>query len=475
LNIDKEKTVADTELLIVGGGPAGYPAAFIGADHGLDVTLVDMEDNPGGVCLYRGCIPSKALLHVAEIMTEAREAEAFGVTFGEPVLDVDKLREWKNSVVTKLTGGLGQLGKQRNVNFVKGRATFTSANSVEIEAADGSKKTMTFDNAIVSTGSSPAMIPFARGLNRVMDSTGALALEDIPERLLVVGGGYIGLELGQAYAAFGSKVSVVEMLPNLMAGADPDLSRVLAQRVKKDFEAVMLSTKVLGMESNETSVTVRFESADGKRSEDTYDRVLVSVGRRPNSADLGLETTAVVVNEQGFIEIDNQRRTAEPCIYAIGDVAGEPMLAHKATHEARVAIEAIKGRKTIYDPSAIPAVVFTNPQIAWCGITEREAKEQGIEVKIAKFPWAASGRATTLGRSDGLTKLIADAETERILGVGLVGPGAGEMIAEGTLAIEMGAVAEDIALTIHPHPTLSETIMEAAEAISGKAVHYVSR
>ncbi|MDA1044678.1 MAG: dihydrolipoyl dehydrogenase [Verrucomicrobia bacterium] len=467
--------MADTELLIVGGGPAGYPAAFIGADHGLEVTLVDIEDNPGGVCLYRGCIPSKALLHVAEIITEAREAEAFGLSFGEPKLDVNRLREWKNSVVTRLTGGLGQLGKQRKVKFIKGRAAFTGPKAVEITGADGAKRALTFEHAIVATGSSPATIPFARGLNRVMDSTGALELKDIPGRLLVVGGGYIGLELGQAYAAFGSKVSVVEMLPNLMSGADPDLAQVLVQRLKKEFESIMLSTKVLGMESDEKHVKVRFEDAAGKRSEQTYDRVLVSIGRRPNSSGLGLENTKVVVNDRGFIEIDAQRRTGEPSIFAIGDVAGDPMLAHKATHEARVAVEVIKGHKTSYDPAAVPAVVFTNPEIAWCGLTEKEARDQGLAIKVAKFPWAASGRAMTLGRSDGLTKIIADEETERILGIGLVGPGAGEMIAEGTLAIEMGAVAEDLALTIHAHPTLSETIMEAAEAISGKAVHFMSR
>ena len=467
--------MADTELLVIGGGPAGYPAAFIAADHGLQVTLVDIEDNPGGVCLYRGCIPSKALLHVAEIITEAREAEAFGLSFGAPKLDVNKLREWKNSVVTRLTGGLGQLGKQRKVNFIQGRAVFTGPNAVEITDAKGAKRTLTFEHAILATGSSPASIPFARGLNRVMDSTGALELKDIPERLLVVGGGYIGLELGQAYAAFGSKVSVVEMLPNLMSGADPDLAKVLAQRLNKEFESIMLSTKVLGMESDEDHVKVRFEDAEGKRSEQTYDRVLVSVGRRPNSADLGLENTKVMVNERGFVEIDAQRRTGEASIFAIGDVAGDPMLAHKATHEARVAVEVIKGHKTTYDPTTVPAVVFTNPEIAWCGLTEKEARDQGLDIKVAKFPWAASGRAMTLGRSDGLTKIIADADTERILGIGLVGPGAGEMIAEGALAIEMGAVAEDLALTIHPHPTLSETIMEAAEAISGKAVHFMSR
>ncbi len=474
-NEEQKVTEASTELVVIGGGPGGYPAAFIAADHGMDVTLVDMEDNPGGVCLYRGCIPSKALLHVAEVITEAREAEEFGLRFGEPELDVARLRDWKNSVVRKLTGGLGALSKQRKVKFIKGRARFAGANSLTIDLAEGGTQTLAFKHAIIATGSSPARIPFAEGLSRVMDSTGALELQDIPERMLVVGGGYIGLELGQAYAAFGSKVSVVEMLPNLMSGADPDLAQVLIQRLKKQFDSIMTNTKVLGMESAGDKVTVRLENAEGERSEETYDRVLVSVGRKPNSSDLGLENTKVVVNERGFIEIDAQRRTAEPSIFAIGDVAGDPMLAHKATHEARVAVDAAQGKKAIYDPAAIPAVVFTNPEVAWCGLTETEARERGLNVKVAKFPWAASGRATTLGRSDGLTKLIVDADTERVLGMGIAGPGAGEMIAEGTLAVEMGAVAEDLALTIHPHPTLSETVMEAAESVAGQAVHFMSR
>ncbi|MDA0991486.1 MAG: dihydrolipoyl dehydrogenase [Verrucomicrobia bacterium] len=464
-----------TQLVIVGGGPAGYPAAFAAADHGMDVTLVDMEENPGGVCLYRGCIPSKALLHIAAVINEAEEAEAFGLTFGKPKLDVDKLRGWKESVVSRLTGGLGQLSKQRKVNRIQGRATFVDAHTLTIQLNAGGEQRLSFEHAIIATGSRPSTIPIAPKSPRVMDSTGALAIEDIPKRLLVVGGGYIGLELGQAYASFGSSVSVVEMLPNLLSGADKDLAQVLIQRLKKQFEAIMLETKVLSIEEVDNAIRVRMEAKDGKAIDEVYDRILISVGRRPNTENLGLENTKVVVTDRGFIEVDPQRRTAEPSIFAIGDVAGQPMLAHKATHEAHVAVEALAGHKRIYDPAAIPAVVFTDPEIAWCGITEAEAEAQGLAFTVAKFPWAASGRATTLGRSDGLTKLIVENETTRILGVGIAGPGAGELIAEGTLAIEMGAVARDLSLTIHAHPTLSETSMEAAEAIGGHSTHFMGR
>ncbi len=463
------------ELVVIGGGPGGYPAAFYAADLGMDVTLIDLEKNPGGVCLHRGCIPSKALLHAAAVLNEAHEAEAFGISFGEPQIDVDKLRGWKEDVVGKLTGGLGQLCKARRINFIQGRATFVDESTVHVEKVDGGEETIRFKSAILATGSTPARIPIAPESPRVLDSTGALSLPDVPEKLLVIGGGYIGLELGQAYAAFGSSVSVVEMLPNLLAGADKDLARPLVGRLKKQFEKIMLSTKVVKIEDTGDAVTVTVEDKKGKVEEQAYDRVLISVGRKPNTRDLGLENTPIVVGDDGFIVTDNQRRTAAPNVFAIGDIAGQPMLAHKATYEGKVAVEAIAGKKTIYDPQAIPAVVFTDPEIAWAGITEGEAKAQGVAVTVSKFPWGASGRATTLGRSDGVTKIIAEPDTGRVLGVGIAGPGAGELIAEGTLAIEMGAVAEDLAMTIHAHPTLAETVMEAAEDLMGHATHFVSK
>jgi dihydrolipoamide dehydrogenase len=464
-----------TQLVVIGGGPGGYPAAFAGADHGMFVTLVDTEPNPGGVCLYRGCIPSKALLHVAEVINSAHEAEAFGLQFAERTLDVNKLRAWKESVVARLTGGLGQLRKQRKVDMIQGRARFENSRTLSIETADGGRQSLSFTHAVIATGSRPARLPIAPDSPRIMDSTGALALPDVPQRLLVIGGGYIGLELGQAYSAFGSEVSVVEMLPQLLTGADRDLTQVLLQRLKKQFASMRVETRVTAITDTGSDVRISMQEKGGNTIEEVFDRVLISVGRKPNSADLGLENTLVCVNAQGFIEVDSQRRTAESAIYAIGDVAGQPMLAHKATHEARVAVEAIAGKKTIYDPGAIPAVVFTDPEIAWCGLTEEAAKADGVTVNVAKFPWAASGRATTLGRNDGLTKLVVDAESGRVLGMGIAGPGAGELIAEGVLAIEMGAVAEDLALTIHAHPTLSETVMEAAESVNGHSIHYMAK
>lgn len=463
------------ELVVIGGGPGGYPAAFYAADLGLDVTLVDMDANPGGVCLYRGCIPSKALLHAAAVLHEAKAAAAFGITFGPPLIDVDKLRGWKQSVVTKLTGGLGQLCKARKVRFVQGLARFSDASTLMVTRTDGTEEPMRFKTAILATGSQPVRIPIAPVSPRVMDSTGALELADIPGRLLVIGGGYIGLELGQAYAAFGSKVSVVEMLPSLMTGADPDLVRPLVARLKKTCEAIFLDTRVLAIEATDQQVTVRMADNTGREITEIYDRVLISVGRKPNTADLGLENTGVQLDAKGFVRVDAQRRTDEPSIFAIGDIAGQPMLAHKATAEGKVAVEVIAGKKTVYEPQAIPAVVFTSPEIAWTGLTEREAVEQGIEINVSKFPWAASGRATTLGGSDGLTKLICRKDDGRVLGIGITGPSAGELIAEGTLAIEMGAVAEDLARTIHAHPTLSETVMEAAEEAAGHATHLSSR
>jgi dihydrolipoamide dehydrogenase len=462
---------SQTQLVVIGGGPGGYAAAFLAADLGLAVTLIDQEANPGGVCLYRGCIPSKALLHVAALVNEARHASAWGIEFGAPRIDLDKLRAWKISVVEKLTGGLGQLARQRKVRFVRGRAALEGANSVQVSLADGGSERITFDHAILATGSRPATIP---GLSidspRVMDSTGALEIPDIPKSLLVVGGGYIGLELGSVYAALGSRVSVVEMTGGLLPGADRDLVSVLAKRAEKAFAAIMLNTRVTAMKEEASGIRVSF-AGDGAPADQVYEKVLVSIGRRPSSDIPGLDRTRVEVDKRGFIAIDAQRRTAEPSLYAIGDVAGEPMLAHKASHEGRAAVEAIAGHKVVFEPLAIPAVVFTDPEIAWCGLTETQAAAAGRPVEVVRFPWGASGRATTLDRNDGVTKFVLEPGTGRVLGMGIAGVNAGEMIAEGVLAIEMGATADDVRLTIHAHPTLSETIMEAADVFFGQSTH----
>jgi dihydrolipoamide dehydrogenase len=457
-------------VIILGAGPGGYAAAFYAADLGMQVTLVDEEKNPGGVCLYRGCIPSKALLHVAKLVDESKHASAWGVEFGAPKIDLDKLRAYKNSVVEKLTGGTGQIAKLRKITYVQGHATLTGPTSMSVTTATGVQDVKA-DYVVLATGSHPTKIPaFTLDSPRVLDSTGALDLPEIPKTLLVIGGGYIGLELGSVYAALGTKVSVVEMTPGLLPGADRDLVKPLAQRIDKTFAKVMLATKVTGMTAVKNGVTVTFEG-DGAPASQTFDYVLVSIGRRPNSKIDGLDKTRVKVDAKGFIETDLQRRTAEPTMFAIGDVAGEPMLAHKASHEARVAIEAIAGHKATFEPAAIPAVVFTDPEIAWAGLTEAEAEKSGRKVEITRFPWPASGRAIAIDRVDGMTKLVIDPDTGRILGMGLVGSGAGELIAEGVLAIEMGATAEDLKLTIHPHPTLSETVMEAAEVFFGQATH----
>lgn len=465
--------MADTfkRIAVIGGGPGGYAAAFLAADHGMSVTLIDEEANPGGVCLYRGCIPSKALLHVAALMNEASHASAWGIEFAKPKVDLDKLRAFKDSVVAKMTGGLGVLSKQRKITYLRGKAAFVNSTTIAVESADGTRTELSFDNIVVATGSRPATLPGTAGASRIMDSTVALNLPDIPKRLLVVGGGYIGLELGTVYAALGTRVCVVEMTAGLLPGADRDLVTVLQKRVASICEHLWLETKVVGMAEADDAVTVTLETKDGKRLEERFDRVLVSIGRKPNSAIAGLEHTRVTVNAKGFIDIDEQRRTADPVIFAIGDVAGEPMLAHKASHEGRAAVEAIAGQKVAFEPAAIPAVVFTDPELAWCGLTETQAKAEGREVEVVKFPWGASGRATTLDRSDGLTKLVLEPQSGRVLGMGIVGPGAGELIAEGVLAVEMGAVAQDLALSIHPHPTLSETIMESADMFFGTATH----
>jgi dihydrolipoamide dehydrogenase len=461
-----------TQLVVIGAGPGGYAAAFYAADRGMKVTLVDPEKNPGGVCVYRGCIPSKALLHVADVISEAAHAKDFGIDFQEPAIDLDKLREFKNKVVGTLTSGAGQIRNLRKIQHLQGTAAFRDARTLDVELVDGAKETLTFEHCIVATGSRPAAVP---GLSidspRVMDSTGALDLPDIPGSLLVVGGGYIGLELGSVYAALGTRVTIVEMTAGLLPGADRDLVNILAKRIGTVAEAVWLNTRVTGMKAADDAVTVTFEG-EGKSGDQVFDRVLVSVGRQPNSAVPGLDKLSVKTDKRGFIVVDASRQTGEPGIYAIGDVAGEPMLAHKASHEGRAAVDAIAGdRNVAFDPAAIPAVVFTDPEIAWAGLTETEAEKQGRKVAVAKFPWAASGRAISIGRTDGVTKLIIDPQTERVLGVGICGPGAGELIAEGVLAIEMGATAKDMALTIHPHPTLSETVMEAAEVFYGHATH----
>lgn len=461
-----------TQLAVIGGGPGGYAAAFLAADLGMQVTLIDLEKNPGGVCLYRGCIPSKALLHVAKLIRETQHSSNWGITFDKPKIDLDKLRSWKESVVNKLTGGLGQLSKQRKITYLQGRATFLNASKLNIEKMSGGSEELEFEHAILCTGSVPTVIPsLSIDSPRVIDSTGALALNDIPKNMLVVGGGYIGLELGSVYAALGSEVSVVEMTPGLLPGADRDLVNVLAKSIAGQMKNVMLNTKVVSMQETDGGIKVTFEGESVQEKEQVFEKVLVSIGRTPVAKGLGLENTKVEVDKRGFVVVDRQMRTAEPTIFAIGDIVGNPMLAHKASAEGKVAVEVIAGHNVEFKPAAIPAVIFTDPEVAWCGLTENEAREKGIEVKVARFPWAASGRATTLDRSDGVTKLVLDPKTERVLGMGIVGPGAGELIAEGVLAVEMAAVAKDVALSIHPHPTLSETVMESAEAFFGQSTH----
>jgi dihydrolipoyl dehydrogenase len=464
-----------TQLVVVGGGPGGYAAAFLAADLGLSTAIVDPEANPGGVCVYRGCIPSKALLHVAKLIDESRHAKAWGIEFGEPKVDLGKLREFKDNVVKRLTSGTGQLVKHRKVTYLQGLAEIVDPHNLRVQLANGKAEDVRFEHAILATGSLPAVPPMLKLDDpRVMDSTAALDLPDIPKSLLVVGGGYIGLELGSVYATLGSAVTVVEMTPGLLPGADRDLVDILAKRVAQTMKSVLLETKVVQMNAEAKGIRVTFEGKNEAKTEvkeQLFDRVLVSVGRRPNSAIPGLDKTHVQVDQRGFIMVDEQRRTHEPSIFAIGDVAGEPMLAHKASHEGRVAVEVMAGENVAFAPRAIPAVVFTDPELAWAGLTETQAAKENRRVTISKFPWGASGRAITLDRTDGLTKLLWEPESERLLGVGLVGPGAGELIAEGVLAIEMGANATDLKLSIHPHPTLTETMMEGAEVFFGQATH----
>jgi dihydrolipoamide dehydrogenase len=456
-----------TKLVVIGAGPGGYAAAFLAADLGIECALVDDALNPGGVCLYRGCIPSKALLHVAKVITEAQHAAAWGIEFGPPKIDVNKVRAWKESVVQKMTGGLGQLSRARKIRYIQGRATFLGSKSLKIEGAKDGEQELTFKHAIIATATLPHL-----SLNspRVLDSTTALEIREIPKTLLVIGGGYIGLELGTVYAALGTKVTVVEMMSGLLPGADRDLVVPLAKRAEQIFASVRLNTKVAAMKEVAGGIEVKLEGAQAEGGDTVFEQVLVSVGRKPNAVP-GIEKTKAQVDARGFIKVNAQLRTDDPAIYAIGDVVGEPMLAHKASHEGRTAVEAIAGHKVAFEPQAIPAVVFTDPEVAWCGLTETQAEKEGRAVKVSRFPWAASGRATTLDRFDGVTKLVLDPETERVLGVGICGPGAGELIAEGVLAVEMGALAADIKLSIHPHPTLSETVMEAAEVFFGQSTH----
>jgi dihydrolipoamide dehydrogenase len=467
--------MSDTQSLniaVVGGGPGGYAAAFLAADLGMTVTLVDPELNPGGVCLYRGCIPSKALLHVAKLLEESHQAKDWGIDFAAPKIDLARLRSWKEGVVKKLTGGLGVLSKQRKVKYVQGRAAFENSSTLRVTKSDGSEESLSFDRIVIATGSRPAIVPPLKlDTPRMMDSTGALDLEDIPGTLLVVGGGYIGLELGSVYAALGTHVTVVEMLPGLLPGADRDLVLPLHKRLEKLLDGILLNTTIASVQDEGSGIRATFEGPDVKEREKIFDRILVSVGRKPNSEIPGLEKTQVTVGPKGFIQVNKQLQTGDPSIYAIGDVVGEPMLAHKASHEGRTAVEAIAGHKVAFEPNAIPAVVFTDPEVAWCGLTETQAQKENREIKVAKFPWAASGRAVTLDRPEGMTKILFDPQTERVLGVGIVGAGAGELIAEGVLAIEMAALAHDVAATIHPHPTLSETIMESAEVFFGTSTH----
>jgi dihydrolipoamide dehydrogenase len=460
------------QLVILGAGPGGYGAAFMAADLGLEVVMVDPEPNPGGACLYRGCIPTKALLHAAKVLNDIKRARRWGLQAGETKVDLEKLRSWSRGVVENLTGGLGQVAGLRKIEHIRGTGRFLDPRTVEIHPSENGGaniRRLSFDAAIIATGAQPVGLPgISFDSPRVMDSSKALELEEVPKRLLVVGGGYIGLELSTVYASLGSKVTIVEMMPGILLGTDRDLVKVYTRESEGLFESILVDTTA-ELEVRENAVEARLKPKQGKARSESFDRVLLAVGRKPNTGDLGLENTSVERDGRGFIPVDPQRRTSEPSIYAIGDVTGNPLFAHKATHEGRVAAEAIAGRKTAYDPRAVPAVEFIDPEIAWCGLSETEAERQGLRVEVARFNWAASGRSATLGRSGGLTKLVIDPQTERVLGMGIAGESAGELISEGVLAVEMAALAADVALTVHPHPTLSETIMEAAEAFYGTA------
>jgi dihydrolipoamide dehydrogenase len=463
-----------TEVVVVGAGPGGYAAAFYAADRGKKVVLVERDKRLGGVCLNVGCIPSKALLHASKLIAEAHESESRGITFERPKLDLVKMRAWKESILEKLAGGVAALAEKRGVQVMTGRGYFEDSRTLRVETAQG-QKFVSFEQAIIAVGSRPAMpAAFDLGNSRIMTSTEALEIEEVPESLLIVGGGYIGMELGTVYATLGSAVVVSELMPTILAGADQDLIRPLLRRVEKLFKEIRVGVKVLKMATAGKQVRVTVE-VEGKVRDELYDGVLVSVGRTPNTTDLGLENTKIRKDEKGFIRVNERQQTDDPAIFAIGDVVGGVLLAHKATKEARVAVEVITGESSAFEDIIIPAVVFTDPEIAWCGVTESEAKEKNLKVEVVKFPWSASGRALSFDRTDGLTKLIVDPETERILGVGIVGAGAGELIGEGVVAMEMGATARDLAESVHPHPTLSETLAECAEAFYGTATHTMSR
>jgi dihydrolipoamide dehydrogenase len=464
----------EAEVLVIGSGPGGYAAAFRAADLGLDVTMVDPEARPGGVCLYKGCIPSKTFLYLAELIYDAARAEGMGVSFGKPRIDLEALRTWKGKVIDQMANGLVSLSNRRGVQLLKGRVEFESSEMVRVHDSEVSH--IKFRHAILATGSQPVALPgttFQPG-SRIMSSTGALTLADVPEKLLILGGGYVGLELGTVYAALGSRVSLVELEDRLLVGVDQDLVKPLHRRLEKIFESITLKTKVVSMEENENGVKVTFEG-DIDTPQKTFDRVLVAIGRKPSSLDIGLGNTKVELDEKGFVIIDDRLRTADERIFAVGDVAGGMMLAHKASREGKVAAEVIAGQTSAFDVRAMPAIVYTDPQIAWCGLTEEQARQENRTVKVQRFPWKFSGRATTMGAPEGLTKIIVDPENGRILGVGITGRDTEGLISEGVLAIEMGALAEDMALSIHPHPTLSETEGEAAEIFLGTATHILNR
>jgi dihydrolipoamide dehydrogenase len=453
-------------VLVLGAGPGGYTAAFRAADLGLKVTLVERWPMLGGVCLNVGCIPSKALLHAAKVIDEVGEMRAHGLDFGVPKIELPRLLDWKNKVVGKLVGGLSVLARQRKVDVVQGTGKFASPHVMEVSRADGKTEKIRFEHCIIAAGSEPIKLPFIPNDPRVIDSTGALELNGVPRRLLVIGGGIIGLEMATVYASLGAKLSVVELTPQLMPGADPDLVKPLEKRLKARYEQILLNTKVTACTAGPEGLEITFEDASGTRK-DTFDRVLVAVGRTANGRRIGLENADVEVSDRGVIGVDKQMRTNLPHVFAIGDLVPGPMLAHKAMHEAKVAAEVIAGHKSYFDARVIPSVAYTDPEVAWVGLTETEAKKNGVAYKKGQFPWAASGRSLALGRDEGFTKLLFDPVTHRVLGGGMVGPNAGELVAEVALAIEMGADATDIGLTIHPHPTLSETVGLSAEAFEG--------